>query len=1171
MMNSIGKKYPRIYSASTVGIRNHNNADFLIHPLRTDFTGQSGTGKSLIGADLPQLILTAGRFYKSATKPKGDVSRDYNSIPLSTKDFGYAFMNVEWQQGKFIVIGVMIRKAPKQLHPFIIQANIGIHPENNSKFKPLEKIIRYQDFIVNGEILSLDNLKNHFDDQNIYLTSYYRNIPSYHKLLNTNKILHLDLSADENLQRQYAHTLQSLSRGEDIDTSGIKFKRFLFHYDDEVAEKFKNQSKVIEDDHRKYQEDWKAQNSLSRKKDSMINLVSLKKLKVEAYEKRLSKETIFYFQQKQLKEVELKKTTEQYFQTELEIITLNQRKNEIELASTLKETDNLLRKFRDEKKLYKEAKSMILAIDKELETLDAFVLDLEKKYKDFSEKNDKIIQVENWLKGYTTVENIKLKFETQNKVLIQKEKLNSLYSFLKVKKLEERFKESEYSKSFKPAIEYYSKRRSEIELEVKNIDKLKEIILKQNPETFAGWAVSEEIRLDELQESVLFHFATAPKEFSQNLNYIPEPKKFIDAIKNDVRKTEKGFAINLSGLYYHIDKRPFYIFGNPKKLKTEVERIGKNYQNEIDKLSIELNTINQLDNLFLSGLNYSEEHLSAYLEAEIIQSFVEDETLNLTKVQIEERISLYHYDSKQSEEKKVKRLYSNSLQNYSTKLATQSTSKEKRSSNETIQTNSLNRAKEMRNNFKKKIDSIILIKQEKNGLASKLISWQSQISIEFKDRHELLVNPYKKNKQNIIQRFTIKYKTEENSEKLSDGDLREIKGELKSKIEEAKKVIPRYTKSYENKILEFNKYFKIEFDSDSITEIITDEILNGVNGIKTHETSTKTAYENKYDEAIELFNDDLQDNPKIKNHQHDLNTLILELIPHEIISNKENPEESLETDIEDKLARLHQQIKELNKEEAKKIHSTVRDLKRIVEQQTTFLDLVKALLKDFRLATYHKVLLNWSYSTDYNLKWIESLNKDIENLNFTDNLFGEKSKISAQELLEMTFKKYCPSKIDAKANEILNPFNYYKASAIITDPNDNPSPGSSGQNYGMLALLCIAKLSIVEGRTKNIFNKIEPGIRILPIDEVAGLGENFDMLYEIAQKLDYQIFTMTIAANDLSFDNGKQIYYELIKNSDEKMHEYNEGVQACFSKDDLISDIETHFTDSVFSLKTTNE
>jgi len=121
-MNLTGKKYPRIYSISTVGVRNHNNTDLLIHPLRTDFTGQSGTGKSLIAADIPQLILTAGKYYKSAT-PSND-PREYNEIPLKKFAFAYAFMNIEVQKGKFIAIGVMIKRAPKQLSPFIIQVEI---------------------------------------------------------------------------------------------------------------------------------------------------------------------------------------------------------------------------------------------------------------------------------------------------------------------------------------------------------------------------------------------------------------------------------------------------------------------------------------------------------------------------------------------------------------------------------------------------------------------------------------------------------------------------------------------------------------------------------------------------------------------------------------------------------------------------------------------------------------------------------------------------------------------------------------------------------------------------------------------------------------------------------------------------------------------------------------
>jgi hypothetical protein len=599
----------------------------------------------------------------------------------------------------------------------------------------------------------------------------------------------------------------------------------------------------------------------------------------------------------------------------------------------------------------------------------------------------------------------------------------------------------------------------------------------------------------------------------------------------------------------------------------EVERIGKNYQYEIDNLRTELQTIIELDELFSSDLNYSEEHLAAYLSIKDIESYIDDDSLKLTKEQFEERISLFNADSMEIEENRIKTLYLKALENYSNKLGVQSTSKEKKNSNMTILSKALTQAKEIRYNYHKKIENIIRLKKERIALETKINDWQSHIEIEFNDGKQLIVNPYK-NAQEIISRFKSKYKSEKDINKLLDGNLREVKGELKSKIEDAKKSIPYYTNGYLQKLEEFKKYFRKEFIPESVF-IVTDEMLNGTNGIKAKESNTNSLYKSKYDEVLDIFKDDLHDNPKIKNHQHDLNTLILELIPHDIISNTDNPEESLQSDIEDKLARLHQQIRELNKEEAKKIYNTVRALKKIVEQQTTFLDLVKALLKDFRLATYHKVLLNWNYSTDYNLKWIDALNNDIENLNYTDNLFGDKSKISAQELLEITFKKYCPTRFDAKANEILNPFNYYEASAIIADPNDNPSPGSSGQNYGMLALLCIAKLSIVEGKTKNIFDKIESGIRILPIDEVAGLGENFNMLYEIAQRLDYQIFTMTIAANDLSFENGKQIYYEFIKNSDEKLFDYNEGIQACFSKENLITDIETHFNDSVFSLELT--
>lgn len=75
--------YPRIYSLSTIGIKQHFNADYLFHPYRTDFSGESGSGKSMI-ADMIQLILVGSNEFKSATQ--GNRQRDVKGMLISQKE-----------------------------------------------------------------------------------------------------------------------------------------------------------------------------------------------------------------------------------------------------------------------------------------------------------------------------------------------------------------------------------------------------------------------------------------------------------------------------------------------------------------------------------------------------------------------------------------------------------------------------------------------------------------------------------------------------------------------------------------------------------------------------------------------------------------------------------------------------------------------------------------------------------------------------------------------------------------------------------------------------------------------------------------------------------------------------------------------------------------------------
>ena len=67
--------------------------------------------------------------------------------------------------------------------------------------------------------------------------------------------------------------------------------------------------------------------------------------------------------------------------------------------------------------------------------------------------------------------------------------------------------------------------------------------------------------------------------------------------------------------------------------------------------------------------------------------------------------------------------------------------------------------------------------------------------------------------------------------------------------------------------------------------------------------------------------------------------------------------------------------------------------------------------------------------------------------------------------------------------------------------------GSTGQTYAAIALLCIARLTIIGNQKQG---KANTGLRFMPIDEAEGLGTNFDLLYDIAQEFDYQIISFSI-------------------------------------------------------------
>ena len=82
--------------------------------------------------------------------------------------------------------------------------------------------------------------------------------------------------------------------------------------------------------------------------------------------------------------------------------------------------------------------------------------------------------------------------------------------------------------------------------------------------------------------------------------------------------------------------------------------------------------------------------------------------------------------------------------------------------------------------------------------------------------------------------------------------------------------------------------------------------------------------------------------------------------------------------------------------------------------------------------------------------------------------------------------------------------------------NDEINSGSHGQTYTANALLCLARLSLIEEK--------DVGLKIMPIDEAEGLGSNYDMLHELAEEEKYQIVTMAIETAGEITNDGQYIY-----------------------------------------------
>ena len=288
-------EYPRIFSLSTVGVRKHYNQDYLLHRVRTDFTGNNGIGKSLI-ADLFQLIFIGQKNKISfGTESFKNKDRHIHTIPYNTDD-AYVFIHIEFKKEEFITIGTNIgNKRSRPLKSFWI-LNQAYNDNDKKDLETLalnaDQLAYSKDFLKDGHFLPINQLARHLRKNNKGFLKSFTDLEDkkeYYDFLYSNELLPINLAIDENMDA-FAKVIQSFSKANSLDTESDKIlKDFLFENSlDTLQSKYKSNKEKLEKLINEYNELDEEIHTIELKQEVLGNLKELQKFKNEAQQNYLT-------------------------------------------------------------------------------------------------------------------------------------------------------------------------------------------------------------------------------------------------------------------------------------------------------------------------------------------------------------------------------------------------------------------------------------------------------------------------------------------------------------------------------------------------------------------------------------------------------------------------------------------------------------------------------------------------------------------------------------------------------------------------------------------------------------------------------------------------------------------------------------------------------------------
>lgn len=1129
-----------------------------MHPLRTDFTGGSGSGKSVI-ADLLQLIFVAKKeYWESGTDVMTTEKRTVEGIVLKQNDganLGYSFVNVEIEEGKYIIVGTHVQTTSRSIYPFIIQKGFDFSPETEFNLEPMNQFLLYRDFLSGNQILPIDKLKEHLEKRGMNLKHFNNRTAEFHRVLFNNQILSIDLSQDERKLKTFAQIIQSFSRGKGIGAKSEDLKNFLFANDDDQGKEYEKRKKEIEEAHEEYKRRARVYEMVKLKKDRLLALLEDKRKRDKANHRALFLETGWTFQQKDVVGRDLVRTQKETAHVNLQQILLEKRVNELNMEAVERELDVITNeRERLEQELDNRKKQREFA-DKNRASYENAYKIAQDEYDEASEQWTKVKRVEGWLRIYKTIDAVREQFTQQDKVARDREKLRDFENFLADRRIHSAFIDSTWSKDYRLAQAEYDGLMDQLDTEIHRLEQLLPLFDTSNQDSVIQWAIRNAGKLTKEEESVLMHFKALstqrPDDKRDGLRYIPEPEKVYKNVK-PADKDANGFWVSLAGVLEYVPFVQKQLFNNPDTIEKELKKYGDTIEKELEKLTSERDSNRRLREM-LTDFGFNQQVAEIWLRRDELNRYSPDDTLLLTRDEFEFTLDLYTNpkNNLRLQYEEAKKSWEDALQ----KL---------READEIIN-NSQGQILGIEGQIRQleltqlpdKEREMKEFKQERKALDERYNDWlkdvstylrpsegeQSQVKVNAEIR--ALEKEHNSSTKMMYNAFTQRLQ-----------EISRKQGSLEQRLIGLMEKMPALENRYREALARYTEEIG-EFDPSTAAEEIEESLVKKA---QVTVITTQKAFETSYESILREEKFQIEDERLKGNHRFDFQTLAEVMLP-KIIKDGSNVEEDLQSDVEEHLRIINQKMNEINDHKLKIINGIFSKIEEVYSEYRDRIEDMRDFFRQNKISGGHYVEINFDPSKSYPISWIRNLNKQIAAKAQNVGLFKmfEVENEGADAIILKAFLEHSDGKnVKPDIRKLTNPKSYFDLSISLKTPKGEDAPGSNGQNYTMLALLCIARLSIIDtDRLSRKDRKIKKGIRFMTIDEVAGLGENFDMLYELAKNYDYQILTMTIDPIG-RFEEGKQNIYTLRKNNNPEFHNVNPTPLAQFSYDRIVERLEDY-------------